>query len=160
MQLTKQKSSKNKSPATSISWKSIMDLRVCALKRRIKCHFVRTCTEKTCLYIVSTKTILLNHYNEEFCIGGYTIWIMCRKLITWQKISEYVITSLFAECPCPSRIATKFADAIKSVATSAVLATSFGAADTISTGLTRLIQGKINSNLALFSNECELYFLV
>ena len=54
-----------------------------------------------------------------------------------KQIFEYVITSLFAECARPSRMATKLADAIKSVAASAVLATSFGAADTISTGLTR-----------------------
>ena len=53
-----------------------------------------------------------------------------------KKISEYVITSLFAECLRPSRMATELADAIKSFAAFAVLATSFGAADTISTGLT------------------------
>ena len=28
------------------------------------------------------------------------------------KISEYIITSLFAECPRPSRMATELADAI------------------------------------------------
>ena len=59
------------------------------------------------------------------------------KIVYIKKISVYVITSLFAECARPSRMATKLADAIKSVATLAVLATSFGAADTISTGLTR-----------------------
>ena len=59
------------------------------------------------------------------------------KIVTSQKISVYVITSLLAELPRPSRMATKLADAIKSVAALAVLATSFGAADTISTGLTR-----------------------
>ena len=52
------------------------------------------------------------------------------------KISEYVITSLLAECPLPSRMTTKLTDAIKSVAALAVLATSLGAAETISTGLT------------------------
>ena len=124
---------------TSISWKSIINLVVCALKQRITYHCVYTCTEKTCLAIISTRTILLNIYNKVFWIGNYTkmTWILCRKLFIWQKISKYVFTSLFAECPRPSRMATKLADAIKSVAALAVLATSFGAADTISTGLTR-----------------------
>ena len=53
------------------------------------------------------------------------------------KISEYVITSLLAECPFPSRMATKLADAIESVAALAVLASRFGAAETILTGSTR-----------------------
>ena len=115
-----------------------MDLGVCALKQQITYHCVHTCTEKTYLDSVSTRTILLNHYNKVLCIGGYTktIWILYWKLFTSQKISEYVITSLFAECLRPSRMATELADAIKSVAAFAVLATSFGAADTISTGLT------------------------
>ena len=72
---------------TSVSWKSIMDLGVCALKQQITYHCVHTCTERTCLDSVSTRTILSNHYNKELCIGGYTktIWILCRKLFTSQK---------------------------------------------------------------------------
>ena len=89
-----------------------------------------------CLDIVSTRTILLNHLNKEFWIGSHK-----KKLIIFclydQKITVYVITSLFAECPRPSWMASKLTDAIKSVAALAILATSFGAADTISTGLTR-----------------------
>ena len=62
-----------------------------------------------------------------------------QKIVYMTKISEYIITSLFAECPCPSRLATKLADAIKSVAVLAVWTTGFGAVAAISTGLTRYI---------------------
>ena len=48
-----------------------------------------------------------------------------------------MITSLFTECPCPFRMATKLADASKSVAALAVWTTGFGAVDAVSTVLTR-----------------------
>ena len=39
-------------------------------------------------------------------------------------MTDYVITSLFAECPRPSWMASKLTDAIKSVAALAILATA------------------------------------
>ena len=57
-------------------------------------------------------------------------------IVYMTKISEYIITSFFAECARPSRLATKLADAIKSVAALAVWTTRFGAVCAISTGLT------------------------
>ena len=109
------------------------------LKHRITYYCIQTCTEKTCLEIVSTRTILLNYYNSK---GNLNTHLYKNNIDSVQKIScmtkksEYVFTSLFAECPLPSRVATKLADTIQSVAALAVLATSFGAIDTISTGLT------------------------
>ena len=50
-----------------------------------------------------------------------------------------MITSLFTECSCPFRMATKLADASKSVAALAVWTTGFGAVDAVSTGFTCLI---------------------